>query len=185
MMGNKEAIKSLNSFIAGNKNLVLLESKSGDETVLQIFNLSTGQLKTICQEKALKQGRYAWFAAEDKFTFFTEEVVNNQKNYKLWLYQTGMNAAEVVASNTTAPQGFSISSVFPYFSKNGNCGFINLQFTQAPSKSNDALASLDVYSYTDNALQSKQLSAAKLKPVYTAIVILPINQCLRCKTARK
>lgn len=138
----------------GSTLLLLTEEKKDTTTqVLYLMNLASGIKKNIWQGG--NAGNFVFNKNSQQIAFVVERF-NNKSEKSFWYYRTGMDKAIELATNRSIENDSTIQlESIGYFSKNDSCLLVTLKQKASPKPSPSPL---DVWSFTDVKLQSKQLN---------------------------
>lgn len=159
----------------GSTLLFLTEENENTITqALRLLNLVSGEIKTIWQ--GTKAGNFVISRSNKQVAITVEQLVCNKIEKTFWYYKTGMEKAIELSTNESIKNdsALQLESV-SYFSEDDSCLFVSLKQKDFPKPQSSLI---DVWSYTDVKLQSKQLNEFYSK-TYKAVIYLQSSQLIR------
>lgn len=146
------------------KVLLLLKTLKSENGTLQSADrlvLASGKISTIWQGSG-NAGPFIFDSAGQQIAFMLSEKEGNS----IWYYREGMDKAELLADGNTAgiDAGLRLQGI-QNFSKDGSRIFVKLKEPDFP-KARPEAAKVDVWSYTDPTLQSRQLAEVSPQPPF-------------------
>lgn len=172
---------------ADSGKLLLLENRSRIDSNatsnLYWVNLTDGKAISIWQGK--NAGGFVFNKTENQLAFIAEANNHGQPENEIWCYQTGMDSARLCVNRETAgfEEGFSVENAELRFSGDGRRLFFKESKTQNIPKQEES-ASVDIWSYKDQFLQSEQLANLKASRSFLAVVNLNDNKVTRLEQER-
>lgn len=144
--------------------LILTKKKESGLQELQLFNLASGQKKIIWQGS--KAGNFVISTNNRQIAFIVEEPSSNQTQKAIGYYRAGMDKATELTINNESSLDLERLG---YFGEDGSRLFVRLKQKNAPKLQ---ASPVDIWSYTDLILQSKQLKKVNSQQTYGAVINL-------------
>ncbi len=191
--GKEHNFNSISGYDFNNKgNALLLQIASAKDSAsigsVQWVSLRSGTITPIWSEGPVKNNptvvSYSFDADGTQLAFIIQERKEAQTINTLWYYKEGQSQAVIYVrhrSPETEPE-LSLSNSAPFFGSNGQYLFFNLQQLSDNRKPLPHAAKVDIWSYKDSVLQSKQLTSERLFPKkieYTTVINLRTKQLIR------
>ncbi len=158
------------------------QREKNSEESLQWVDLKKGITKTIWpadkSSNNLTIGNYTFDGSGSQLAFMVQGQIKGSAINNIWYYKADMEKATMVVQERSAgiDSGTSIKNSPPSFSLSGNYIFFRLSPLADPRKPDPKAVELDVWSYRDSILQSKQLAKSFWIPeVEITAVVNPRN----------
>lgn len=170
---------------ADNGGYMLLQTEdigaSGAEMKLNRVDLSTGKMNCIwVAHDSQRPLNYAFSPDGQQLAFIVEETVNKQEKYELWRYGPEVDSAlrVTIAQASDIDSRLELANWRPQFSNNDSLVLLLLK-TRAPKEGSEGGAKVDIWSYTDQELQSLQLEKRGYGSYYKAIFNIGTGKIIR------
>jgi dipeptidyl aminopeptidase/acylaminoacyl peptidase len=162
--------------------LIAMDSLKNGITIhsLQWIRLIDFSSHEIWQSKELLPCSYSFDNLSGQITFLTKIEIGEQTKYNLWYFKLGMDSSIALIKNEL-DSNFSLCGQMPFFNKDGT-EIIFGRIKKEKSNNFIKMASIDIWNYRDEVLQSVQQGDDKKFKTYTSVVsvanhkIVPINQ---------
>jgi len=185
--GKEQHFDSINNYLFSDEgNVLLLETETRKNLHnLQWISLLTGTRSTIwSSEDSLNHSILSSFTFDSKCNrlSFVEQVKKGAKSEKrIWLYEKGMAKANIgVSTNSPGIDSDFEISTYPSlkFNATGDKLFFNLEKSYKIIDKNKDLASVDIWNYKDEYLQSEQPFQHE-KKYFAAVLRIGSNVVIR------
>lgn len=159
----------------GSTLLYLAEEKKDSVTqALHWFDIASGNIKTIWQ--GTKAGNFVFDKTAKQVAFVVDAVSQNDTEKTFWYYEAGTDRAIELATNRFIENDSMLKlESISYFSGDNSSLFIKLKQKDFPKP---PPSPVDVWSYTDLKLQSKQLNELRPK-IFTAVINIQQSHLVR------
>jgi dienelactone hydrolase len=174
---NYSSVKNYGPSSDGNK--LVLELTEGDKNILKVVDLVNGRSVTVWSSSELRPTIWCWNSNSDQMAFITERKTDSTSVNQIWTYNTSLEKTTLIATDQSEgiDRGLVISSRRLDFSGNDRIIFYLQDTSQFRPDPN--VIKVDVWSYTDRELQSKQLTETAKKQFYAAIAYVKGKYILR------
>ncbi|ATP55273.1 hypothetical protein CPT03_01735 [Pedobacter ginsengisoli] len=168
-----------------NGQFLLIETKAKDEQIndysLRYISLKSKNTSTIWTSKYGKPESIKSFAFNDDGTqiaFIVGHADNDLNNNSIWIYKNDRDEAEAVVTVTNLEPNFVIGSDGLKFNSQSDKIFFNLSRIANHDLKKTGSASVDIWNYKDELLQSEQVGR-RSKDQFRAVVNLNTKMLVR------
>lgn len=171
---------SVNKFIdvkdyifSNNKKILILKRDNiEDSNILksvEYINLSEGKKELVW--KGNEAYNFVFNSADTQLAFISEENIEGRLKKSLWYFKYGEKRAILLVNDSTIGNGdnFSLDKI-KCFSYDGNRLYITLSKNDSKNEDIQEGVKVDVWSYTDQKLQSQQLKEIGSTYGYAAVI---------------